>query len=151
MKVALLVSNNRMKVALLVFSCLLFNVGARKKPMLYNGERRRDLLHSSIRSLLATIPFRKGYSLDNCPVNSGRESCWADSAKAKCIGLNMTTDEIHSKVMAAAPDLRTMHALYRRCAGAAVIKSECTKGHGAIRDYEDVRHQCRHLLASRPK
>lgn len=136
-----------MKVALLVFSWLLFDVGARKKPMLFGGGRRRD---KSFFSSIFPALQRKGYSLDKCPVNPGSESCWADSAKAKCIGLNMTTDDIYSKVMAAS-DLRTMHDVYRRCAGAAVIKSECTKGHDAIRDYEDVRYQCRHLLGSRPR
>ena len=130
-----------MKLVLLVLSCLLLDVKSHNKSTPTHAERMR---RKSIFSL------RKGYNLENCPVNAGNESCWADSAKQKCVGLNMTSDEIYSKVRAA-PDIKKMHEMYWRCAGATVIKSECTKGHKSIQDYEDVRHQCRHLLGSRPR
>ena len=88
---------------------------------------------------------------DYCPVNAGNITCWADSARQKCIGLNMTTESIYSKIKAAAPDLKKMHEMYHRCAGAAVAKSKCRKGHKHIKNYEKVRHQCRHLLGARPR
>ena len=144
-----------MKLSVLFLLCCIIPCRSRKNltfvekslvKSFYNLRKRKRLATESL-LLKLEMPEHPDY----CPVNPGNVTCWAESARRKCVGLNITTEEIFLQVRAAAPDIKKMHEMYVRCAGAAVPKSRCRKGHNFIREYEEVRHQCRHLLGARPR